>query len=200
MDSFDNFLNKINPQTKTKKSDETKNKNRERSCSSMEYSEYIKNHGPPTPVFKPLNSPNDLPPEMQLPPSELADRWEEDYRKVLSCPTELKVLVEEPEDFENDDFVLVEDTITMERNVTVSSSETTQNPITAQQGSSKVQGQRTSNLGIITKFPTPKPHNDNKDSTSNYVKRARSQSENITSYSIFKFMEHSLATNKESVN
>jgi len=212
MDNLDNFLNKANSQMKVKKQEDNKNKKRERSCSSMEYNEYLKNWGPPTPLFKPLNSPNDLPPEMLLPPSELGELTDDEYRKVLSCPSELKVLVEEPEDFENDEFVMIEEALANDR--TVSSSETLDNPSSSNDitnneykvPASKPQPRTGSNLEVITKF-AQKPTTSGKPvqkiglpTAPNYNKRARSQSENITCYSIFQFMENSLSSHKDSIN
>ena len=48
MDSLD-FLNNNIPLMISKNN---KIKKRERSCSSMEYTEYLKNWGPPAPIFK----------------------------------------------------------------------------------------------------------------------------------------------------
>ena len=52
MDNLEIF-NKL--QSKKSSEDNKVKKQRERSCSSMEYTEYLKNWGPPTPIFKYLN-------------------------------------------------------------------------------------------------------------------------------------------------
>jgi len=208
MDNLDNFVTKTKAQMKAKKIEDNKKAKRERSCSSMEYSEYYKNWGPPTPVFKPLNSPNDLPPEMLLPPSELSDLTEEDYRKALSCPSELTVLVEESEYVETDEFVMLEESTVSER--TVGSSETIDNPSsnehsnvqsnsTSTHKSPKIPTREGSNLGIIMKTTTqPQQQQQPDKSSTSYCKRIRSQSENLTCYSIFQFMENKLSNHKDS--
>jgi len=72
----------------------------------MEYSEYAAIYGPRTPIVKPLDAPTETPPELSLTPTNLT---EDDFRKVLSCPTGLKILKEEPECNENDDFEMIDE-------------------------------------------------------------------------------------------
>ena len=121
---------------------------------------------------------------------------------MLSCPTELKILVEENEGNETDDFVMVEESSPKKlANFSESFSEsadspTADSPTTSydKQNNSKTSKQKAeSNLGMI--LLKPKVAN-----STEHIKRTRSQSENITSYSIFRFMENSLTCHKDSLN
>ena len=107
--------------------------------------------------------------------------------------------MEENEGNETDDFVMVEE-FSLEL-LPGSSEATFQNVDSStinnkQTSNAKIQNQRVENN---IKMISLKPINDVLKSTE-YIKRTRSQSENITSYSIFRFMENNLASHKNSLN
>mmetsp|Transcript_5581 Transcript_5581/g.6031 ORF Transcript_5581/g.6031 Transcript_5581/m.6031 type:complete len:189 (-) Transcript_5581:206-772(-) len=183
MDNLENLVSYLSL-SKSKKSEEKEQKKTKKTPKSSILKEKFADYSPKSPVFKPQQSPNDLPPEIFLPLSDLStDDNEElglpqELRKAMSAPsnTQLNILMRSKFDDEDAEFQLVEEdsgcSFLLDENTVKCREESVVTEVLTKDAE-----------GSQLKKQLAKPRD------SNETKRWRSRSENYSAFTIFKFLD-----------